>query len=111
MKKEKKKNQLTLRNWLDFALSLITAIDNEIKNEGEGRVMVLICEWAFNIALQIYKWGFCIVHTSGCTDSIYLLDLMEVISMAIISNFERRWHLEEEILQRLDIGQVALDFG
>lgn len=30
--KGKKKNQLTLRNWLDFALSLITAIDNEIKN-------------------------------------------------------------------------------
>lgn len=36
---------------------------------------------------------------------------MEVISMAIISNFEWRWHLEEDILQRLDIGQVALDLG
>lgn len=76
-----------------------------------GRVMLLICEWAFNIALQIHKWGFCIAHTSGCTDSIYLLDSMEVISMAIISNFERGWHLEQEILPRLDTGQVALDFG
>lgn len=88
MKKKRKKNQLTLSNWLDFALSLITAIDNEIKNEAEGHAMLLICEWALNIALQIHKWGFCIVHTSGSTDTIYLLDSMEVISMAIISNFE-----------------------
>lgn len=56
--KRKKKNQLTLCNWLDFALSLITAIDNEIKNEAEGYVMLLICEWALNIALQIHMCGF-----------------------------------------------------
>lgn len=103
MKKEKK-NQLTLGNWLEFALRLITAIDNEIKNEAEAQVILLICEWDLNIALQIHKWGFCIVHTSGCTDNIHLFDSLEVISMAIIFKFERRWHLAVEILQRLDIG-------
>lgn len=47
-----KKNQLTFLNWLDFALSRITAIDGEIKNEAKGRLMLLICEWALNIALK-----------------------------------------------------------